>query len=169
MIERSESEIKEIGNKEVDTFYCRVADFESSKGVLGTGFWRAPKILIAAKNRCVTPDLFTKASDFYSYAMTCYEIWIGCLPFENLKNNEYDIVLGGERPILPRGLKPWIGEMLERCWHADPCERPTFQDICNTSTNNSQDASLKCMDDIEEKEFEERMRYEPGPFFRDEF
>ncbi|KAG0624607.1 hypothetical protein M758_3G260400 [Ceratodon purpureus] len=158
MIERSKSEMEKIRNKDVDTFYCRVADFESSKGVLGTGFWRAPEILIGVKNRCVTPDLFTKASDVYSYAMTCYEIWTGCFPFENLKTNEYDVVLGGERPILPSGMKPWIREMLERCWHADPSKRPTFQEICDTITNYSQDTFGKCMDGIEEKEFDIPMK-----------
>ncbi|KAG0616332.1 hypothetical protein M758_5G106200 [Ceratodon purpureus] len=117
-----------------DRFYCRVADFESSAGVVGTTFWRAPEILLAVKNHTITPDLFTEKSDVYSYGMTCYEILTGCIPFEEVSSSNYDVVLGGARPELPSHLDLpgylWMREMLERCWHADPLQRPTFKEIC---------------------------------------
>ncbi|KAG0576985.1 hypothetical protein KC19_5G123400 [Ceratodon purpureus] len=117
-----------------DRFYCRVADFESSGGVVGTQFWRAPEILLAVKNHTITPDLFTEKSDVYSYGMTCYEILTGCIPFDEVSSSNYDVVLGGARPALPSHLElprySWIRKMLKRCWHADPLQRPTFKEIC---------------------------------------
>lgn len=112
--------------------YCWVADFECSFGTMGTGFWRAPEILRDLND--LKLELFTKESDVYSYAMTCYEILTGLLPFEHEghKQTSYHVVLRGDRPKLPRDIKPWIKELLGRCWHQDRSARPTFKDIVNT-------------------------------------
>ena len=112
---------------------CFVADFECSIGVVGTGYWRAPEILEAVKNRTwsTTPNLFTTKSDVYSYGMICYEILTGHVPFEDIEDlgkTSLDDVLEGKRPSLPRYLKPWVKEWLGRCWHMDPLERPSFEE-----------------------------------------
>jgi serine/threonine protein kinase len=113
-----------------DNFIISVADFECSVGVVGTRFWRPPEILHGVKNRCVEPSLFTEKSDVYSYAMSCYEIFTGKIPLENVAANDYDaILLHGARPQLPSGLEPWIRSLLERCWHHDPSKRPSFEEI----------------------------------------
>lgn len=113
-----------------DAWYrCFVADFECSVGVVGTGFWRAPEILQGVKDRKVTPNLFTKEADVYSYAMTCYEMITGRLPFERVMRNDYDVVLREDRPNLPKETMPWIKELLSRCWHANPLKRPRFEEI----------------------------------------
>jgi serine/threonine protein kinase len=72
-----------------DSLCVRVADCECSVGVVGTRFWRAPEILLGIKNRDIQPYLFTKEPDVYSYAMTCYEISTGRIPFEELRTTEY--------------------------------------------------------------------------------
>jgi serine/threonine protein kinase len=115
-----------------DAFDCRVGDFECSRGVVGTGFWRAPEILLGLKNRNVTPNLFTRKSDVYSYGMTCYEILTGKFPLEDVECSDYDFVLEGGRPKLPEFVDLWICEMLKSCWHSDPSKRPSFQDLCET-------------------------------------
>jgi serine/threonine protein kinase len=108
-----------------------VADFEISVGVCGTRFWRAPEILGDVKNRRVNPQSFTEKSDVYSYAMTCYKILTGLEPFERegYPQNNYDVVLEGARPKLPRDINPCFAELLTRCWHTEPSERPTFEEI----------------------------------------
>lgn len=116
-------------------YRCLVADFECSVGVVGSGFWRAPEILQGVKTRKISLELFTKEADVYSYAMTCYEMITGRLPFENVRRNNYDVVLRGDRPELPEETKPWIKALLERCWHANPRNRPSFVEI------------LKCIED----------------------
>jgi serine/threonine protein kinase len=57
-------------------FFCEVADFECSIGVMGTGFWQAPEILLAIQNGNITSNTLTKMADVYSYAMTCYEVLV---------------------------------------------------------------------------------------------
>jgi hypothetical protein len=110
-----------------------VADFDSPMGVVGTGFWRAPEVLLAVKNRVSdlhsNQEIWTKKVDVYSYAMTCYEVLTGCIPFEGHEQNDYDGVIGGERPPLPNYVNPRLQELLKRCWHCEPSIRPNFRDI----------------------------------------
>ena len=120
------------GMEDPNGFICQVADFECSVGVVGTRFWRAPEILQAVKSGNIKPELFTKSADVYSYGMTCYEIVTGRLPFEDLRAIDYDVVIRGERPKLPSDIEPWIRDLITRCWHPDPLERPTFETIVDT-------------------------------------
>jgi serine/threonine protein kinase len=116
-----------------------VADFECSVGVVGTEFWRAPEVLQAVKSgvRPIPSDVFTEKSDAYSFAMTCYEVLTGRIPFEDVRRSEYHVVIDGARPTLPQGTEPWIQEMLSRCWHADPSQRPLFKEIVDCIERNS--------------------------------
>jgi hypothetical protein len=124
-----------------DRFTCKLADFECSVGVVGTGFWRAPEILKAVKDRTVsTTDreaLFTKNADVYSYAITCYEILTGGMPFKGVSQNNYDIVINGARPSLPPEIPPWMEALLNRCWDADPSKRPPSKEIVDILESNA--------------------------------
>lgn len=113
-----------------DQFRYEVADYECSVGVQGTGFWRAPEVLLAVKNRSVTPALFTKASDVYSFGMTCFEIITGRIPFEveGFTGSEYQRVLDGYRPQLPEETPDWMKGLVRKCWRENPVERPTFEE-----------------------------------------
>jgi hypothetical protein len=111
-------------------FVCDVADFECSVGVVGTGYWRAPEVLQGVRDHNIKPRLFTKKVDVYSYAMTCYEVITGCVPFEEFGGNCcYNVVIEGERPRLPRNVDPSLQTLLSRCWHKNPLERPSFDEI----------------------------------------
>lgn len=119
-----------------EDWFVHVADFESSIGVVGTRFWRAPEILLALRNRVVVPTTFTEKTDVYSYAMTCYEILTGRIPFEDERSSNYDFFLSGQRPALPKALDFNTGSLIcrvqaliEKCWHDNPVERPTFVEI----------------------------------------
>ena len=118
-------------------FDCKVTGFESSVGAEGKGFWRAPEILLGVKNQDIKPDLFSEKSDVYSYAMTCYEILTGGVPFEDYHPTDYDAVLRYERPKLPSDTKPWMETLVKRCWHHEPSERPTFREIADILKENS--------------------------------
>lgn len=107
-----------------------VTDFDSPEGVLGTRFWRAPEVLLAAKNKVhSSPEVWTEKVDVYSYAMTCYEVLTGCIPFEERAPNDYDGVIDGERPPLPNYVDDELAELVKSCWHPDPLKRPTFSEI----------------------------------------
>jgi len=99
-----------------------IADFESSIGIAGTGFWRAPEVLLALKNRSLNPATFTQQADVYSYAMTCFEVITGREPFEGHPLNDYDLVLSGERPTLPDETFPAFKKIVRKCWHEDPLQ-----------------------------------------------
>ncbi|KAG0625440.1 hypothetical protein M758_2G055500 [Ceratodon purpureus] len=108
-----------------------VADFECSIGVVGTGFWRAPEILQAIKEKKVgeRPEVFSREADVYAYGMTCYEILTGKFPFATHPVWDYSIVLNGGRPDLPKYVEDWMRDLLRGCWKHDPIERPSFKDI----------------------------------------
>jgi serine/threonine protein kinase len=106
-----------------------VVDFESSVGVVGTGFWRAPEVLLALKNRSLGPETWTKKCDVYSYAMTCYELMTGRIPFEDHVGMNADKVINGARPLWPNSLWPHLCKLVERCWDSDPSSRPNFHEI----------------------------------------
>jgi serine/threonine protein kinase len=63
-----------------DWFMVRVGDYESSDGVVGTGFWRPPEVLKALKEDS-TPT-YTTAVDVYGFGMVCYELLTGHIPFQ---------------------------------------------------------------------------------------
>ncbi len=107
-----------------------VADFECSVLVQGTGFWRAPEILLAKRNNTITSNTFTKMADVYSYAMTYYEVLTGCFPFKDRQREDYDWVLNGNKPELPDHVGPLTRKLLVQCWDLDPLKRPTFENIC---------------------------------------
>jgi serine/threonine protein kinase len=111
-------------------YHCFVADYECSVGVIGTGFWRAPEILQACKDKSIKrQELFSAAGDVYSYGILCYEILTGKLPFEDHRTNDYDLVLNGQRPEVPEYVAGWLRELLRRCWQSDPAARPSFWQI----------------------------------------
>lgn len=113
-----------------EDFQCCIADFESSVGVQGTAFWRAPEVLRALRNGDSNPDIWTKKVDVYSYAMTCYEVLTGCLPLGHLAKHDYDaVIIRSERPLLPDFVDDHIQDLLRRCWHPEPSLRPTFEHI----------------------------------------
>jgi serine/threonine protein kinase len=112
---------------------CDTADYETAEGVVGTGFWRAPEILYAlknkAKNMLLDPKIWTEKVDVYSYAMTSYEVLTGCIPFQNRAMNDCEGVIEGVRPPLPNYIDHEIQELVRRCWHPEPSMRPTFEQI----------------------------------------
>jgi serine/threonine protein kinase len=121
---------------------CFVADYECSGGVIGTGFFRAPEILQACKDRNVSqkPEVFSKATDVYGYGMICYEILTGKLPFEDHPANDYNLVLSGKCPELPEYVEEWVCELLGSCWEYDPEARPTIEEILVILVEHSEEA-----------------------------
>ncbi|KAG0559855.1 hypothetical protein KC19_10G134500 [Ceratodon purpureus] len=114
-----------------------VSDFECALGVLGTGFWRAPEVLLGIRDpiQKLSTTLFTKKSDVYNYGMVCYEIVTGFLPFEREgfvgSKAEQELVINGQRPSFPHDTDCRLKDLIRRCWHEDENQRPRFNEIVN--------------------------------------
>ena len=123
-----------------------IADFDSSENILGTGFWRAPEVLrTLAQSGPSLENIWTEKVDVYSYGMTCYEVLTGRMPFDHikgLKSTNYGIVLEGGRPPLPDYIPSWIQEVVQKCWHPEPSQRPNFMEIIDL-LHSSQDFEEK--------------------------
>ena len=61
--------------------------------------------------------------------MTCCEVLLGQILFENLRATDYDVILQGSRPEARKYVQPWIKNLLDRCWHPNPLARPTFHSV----------------------------------------
>jgi serine/threonine protein kinase len=122
-----------------DRFWVFVGDYETSDGVVGTGFWRPPEVLKAVK-KDIRPT-YTPAVDVYGFGMVCYELLTGHIPFqcEGVRRTDYDAVLSGRRPKLPDYLSPGMTQLLLKCWHQDPCQRPSWDQIKKTLRTERQD------------------------------
>lgn len=105
-----------------------IGDFDVASTIEGTSFWRAPEMLQVVKAKahlvkqqcidlCVynsTILLFTIKSKVYSFAMVCYEILTGDIPFVNIKISNYNMVLYSRRPKLPSNLNPKMKKPLNK-------------------------------------------------------
>ncbi|KAG0577598.1 hypothetical protein KC19_5G167400 [Ceratodon purpureus] len=115
-----------------DAFHCKVADYECSGRVMGTKFWRAPEILRALKDKDIhiKPELFSESADVYSYAMTCYEVLTGKIPFEGVRSNDYEPIFSGQVQLeWPLYSEPKLKALMVRCSDLQPSRRPTFEEI----------------------------------------
>eukprot|EP00250_Pteridium_aquilinum_P002112 c12315_g1_i1 orf=493-4239(+) len=116
---------------------CKVGDLGLSKvkqqtfvsgGVRGTLPWMAPELLNGSSS------LVSEKVDVFSFGIVMWELLTGEEPYANM---HYGAIIGGIvnntlRPTVPRWCDPAWRSLMEKCWAADPEERPTFLEIANT-------------------------------------
>lgn len=69
-------------------------------------------------------------ADVYSFAVTCSMILSGREPYDDITYGEVrSAVVDGKRPVLPSATPLKLRTLLEKCWHKDPKERPSFLQI----------------------------------------
>lgn len=115
---------------------CKVGDLGLSKvkcrtlisgGVRGTLPWMAPELLNGSSS------LVTDKVDVFSFGIVMWELLTGEEPYTDL---HYGAIIGGIvsntlRPLVPESCDPEWKSLMERCWSAEPSERPNFTEIAN--------------------------------------
>lgn len=115
---------------------CKVGDLGLSKvkcqtlisgGVRGTLPWMAPELLNGSSS------LVSEKVDVFSFGIVMWELLTGEEPYADL---HYGAIIGGIvsntlRPAVPDNCDPEWASLMERCWSAEPSERPIFTEIAN--------------------------------------
>lgn len=115
---------------------CKVGDLGLSKvkrqtlisgGVRGTLPWMAPELLNGSSS------LVSEKVDVFSFGIVMWELLTGDEPYADL---HYGAIIGGIvsntlRPPVPESCDPGWRSLMERCWSAEPVDRPSFTDIAN--------------------------------------
>ncbi|KAG0631885.1 hypothetical protein M758_1G286800 [Ceratodon purpureus] len=133
-------------NKSVDgkeDYVVKIADFGSAKLLhkgnympyfmtvdVGATLWRAPEVFKSGHGCHKT---YSFPADVWSYAITCYEILTGEVPFEGITCTQIrQKILRGLRPELPASCPSILKSLVTKCWSLMPYDRPTFANIHKT-------------------------------------
>ncbi|XP_068637407.1 serine/threonine-protein kinase STY13-like [Aristolochia californica] len=95
----------------------------------GTYRWMAPEM--------IQHRPYNQKVDVYSFGIVLWELITGMLPFQNMTAVQaaFAVVNKGVRPILPHDCLPVLGEIMTRCWDANPDVRPPFAEVVRMLEN----------------------------------
>jgi serine/threonine protein kinase len=107
----------------------------SFSGIVGTTGWRAPEVSPIQTKEGETSSVkptYTAKADVFSFAMTCYEVVSGKLPYSSdiPRQSINKLVRQGVRPELPEDINTRLSSLIQKCWQTEAPERPTFEEIC---------------------------------------
>ncbi|ELP90365.1 serine-threonine protein kinase, putative [Entamoeba invadens IP1] len=113
---------------------------------LGTPIYAAPETF---------KDEYTFAGDVYSFAITAWELYYQVEPYAQLKSI-FEIkrhVEEGKRLSFDQNIPPLYKNLVEECSRADPKDRPSFDQVCNSIVKIDEDVN----NHLEEGNQNERM------------
>ncbi|XP_008243692.1 PREDICTED: serine/threonine-protein kinase STY8-like [Prunus mume] len=103
-----------------------VARFQNQEGVMtaetGTYRWMAPEV--------INHQPYDQKADVFSFAIVLWELVTAKVPYDTMTPLQAALgVRQGLRPDLPSTGHPKLLELMQKCWDADPSNRPSFSDI----------------------------------------
>ncbi|XP_054010548.1 mitogen-activated protein kinase kinase kinase 7-like [Hylaeus anthracinus] len=99
----------------------------------GSAAWMAPEVFEGSK--------YTEKCDVFSWGVILWEILSRKKPFDEIGGSAYRIMWAvhvGQRPPLIEGCPKPIEDLMTRCWHKSPEERPSMDEVVETMTILSQ-------------------------------
>lgn len=115
---------------------CKVADFGMSKRLAdGEQTWSSPGVLQLAVKWCAPEVLamrvFSAQSDVWAFGVTLWEVAsYGLTPYTGVKPNQIQRrVREGLRLTQPKGCSKEYFAVMQRCFAAEPADRPLFTEI----------------------------------------
>ncbi|RHZ74574.1 hypothetical protein Glove_220g30 [Diversispora epigaea] len=91
----------------------------------------------------MAPELFKSqsysyASDIYSLGMIMWELTSGHRPFHDQEHGPKLIldILDGKRPEITEDTPELWANLMKRCWHPDPSQRPKIEEIRELNNND---------------------------------
>ncbi|RHZ89510.1 hypothetical protein Glove_13g247 [Diversispora epigaea] len=106
----------------------------------------------------MAPELFKNqsysyASDIYSFGMIMWQLTSGHRPFHDREHGPKLIldILDGKRPEITEDTPECWTNLMKRCWHPDPSQRPTIQEISELS----KEFRGYCSEDFTKKHYSE--------------
>ena len=125
---------------------------QSHTQTLGTSIYMAPEV--------IKGDRYNGKADVYSFAILMFEVVTDTTPyplFQSKKMSLFEfnnkIVNEGYRPKFTVHVKEPLKKLIEKCWSADPKERPTFDEIFNKLAFNIEESVYDVFADEEENKF----------------
>ncbi|KAJ0040476.1 hypothetical protein Pint_28595 [Pistacia integerrima] len=110
----------------------KVADFgvarvQAQSGVMtaetGTYRWMAPEV--------IGHKPYDHKADVFSFGIVLWELISAEIPYSGFSPLQaaVAVVQKGLRPSIPKHSHPKLTELIQRCWHSDPIQRPNFSEI----------------------------------------
>lgn len=99
--------------------------------------WYAPEVLSeqeqAGAASASSAYKYTEKADVYSFAMICFELLTGKVPFDenHLQGDKMSRNIKADvRPLFPFPSPKYLVSLTKRCWQSEPTQRPSFASIC---------------------------------------
>ncbi|XP_076665711.1 mitogen-activated protein kinase kinase kinase 7 [Andrena cerasifolii] len=99
----------------------------------GSAAWMAPEVFEGSR--------YTEKCDVFSWGVILWEILSRKKPFDEIGGSAYRIMWAvhvGQRPPLIEGCPKPIEDLMTRCWHKSPEERPSMDEVVEIMTTLSQ-------------------------------